>query len=151
MCYIAGLGFWLVAVTVYPPWIGISYISDFEQPGQWRSSGTFGITRFSAPIWNPPHASGLLPSAVRWPMQKITQPYCVEIATDRLLIRCFLGIIAIGVAVGGAGRWLNRGQRDPVVDFGWWLALGEAIVVLFLFLNDRARLCDTPRNRGAWG
>ncbi len=91
-----------------PTWRGTGYLFDQYDTHEWQQNGAFGITGHGAgtisrrsPLWDPPQPSGQLTAEIRWPLQPVTQPYCIEIDPGETALRFWLGLILIAGLIRG--------------------------------------------------
>lgn len=129
----------LIAVIVwnflYPPWVGRMYYQGFSESGKWNRSGSFGIDRRRAPIWNPPKAAGRgIAFSVRYPWEQISSPNSVEINMGVITLRISFAVFLLGPIFGGIHHFKKSSTPDLVLQIAWALSLTLLIAFPGLFL-----------------
>jgi hypothetical protein len=116
--YLGGMTLAFAYLLVNAPWQGNSYSN-----GQAR--GTFGIDRYTAPVWDPPRASGQdMYSVVQWPWESRLSGNVVELSLVSMAAKWSFAAIVLGLICGG---WYRRitdpGGPDLLLHLAWSIAL----------------------------
>lgn len=132
--FLVALLCWLGYVTCWPSWSGRSYLSNdrIGSRGEVRQSGSFGLDRNQAPLWNPPVSAGRFPASVRWPWQPARPGYLVEPNLSRTADRISFGVILLGLAFVALSRLSAEGRRSQLVQIALYLSLGQILAWVIL-------------------
>ncbi len=135
LAYILGVVLLVGNVIMFPPWEGISYQPDHDQPENYHRSGKFGLRNddLDSPIWHPPraHSPGIRPT-MRWPWQSPSAREHVELSTMIISWRIAKWLFMLGLALKLWNGISARNRRDRFVDMAWSMSLGTAISILVL-------------------